>query len=120
MNKWEDKITSRIKRKLGINEKDVSQDDLIKDYINDVFIDIMNYTNASSYNLSYDPTLIDCVVALHRRRGVEGAISRSAGGVNEHYSSSNVIAPIIASRLPQILRSTDYRYSKNRFDYPEE
>ena len=33
--KWEDKVTARIKRKLGIDEKDTSQDTLIQDYIYD-------------------------------------------------------------------------------------
>lgn len=118
--KWEDKVTAKIKRKLGIDEKETSQDTLIKDYIYDTFVDIINYTNASSYNLAYDSTLIDCVVALYRRRGVEGAISRSAGGVREEYSTSNVIAPIIASKLPQIIRNPGYKYPSTRFDYPKE
>ena len=117
---WIDKVTAKIKRRIGIEESDTNYDNLIKDYIEDTFMEIINYTNANSFNKSYEPTLVDCVVALWRRRGVEGANSRSAGGVSESYDSSVVIAPIISSKLPQIIRPLNYSYSSERYEYPKE
>lgn len=117
---WIDKVTAKVKRRIGIDEKDTNYDTLIKDYIEDTFMEIINYTNANSFNKSYEPTLIDCVVALWRRRGVEGTISRSTGGVSESYDSSIVIAPIISSKLSQIIRPLNYTYSSERYEFPKE
>lgn len=117
---WEDRVTARIKRVLGIEENETNYDNLIKDYINDSFIYIMDYTNAEKFSKSYESTLIECVVTLWRRRGVEGSTSRSAGGVSESYDSSIVVAPIIASHLVQYIRPTNYQYPDTRYDYPKE
>ena len=118
--KWEDKVTTKIKSRLEIDNTNTEYDALIKDYIYDTFVDIINYANADSFRKEYEPTLIACVVALWRRRGVEGTISRSAGGVSEHYDNSVVIAPIISSKIPQIIRPLGHTYPSTRYDYPKE
>ena len=118
--KWEDKVATKIKNRLEIDNTDTSQDSLIKEYIYDTFVEIINYTNADSFKKEYEPTLISCVVALWRRRGVEGTISRSAGGISEHYDNSVVIAPIIASKIPQIIRPLGHIYPSTRYDFPKE
>lgn len=116
---WIEKTTAKIKRRLDIDDSDATCDNLIKDYIDDVLREIVEYTNSNGYNTCYDNTLIRCVVALWRKRGVEGSTSRSAGGISDTYLSDDEISSLITS-LPQIMRPIGYTYSKTRFDYPKE
>lgn len=116
-NTWESEILKRIKIRLGIDVMDSKKDDLLKEYIKTSFDEIINHTNSNSYDLSYNNKLIQCVVFLYNKRGIEGVKSRSANGLNDDYDSVLELAPILAT-MKQIIRPSGYKYSSNRYDYP--
>ena len=116
-NTWEKKILTRIKIRLGIETSDTKKDDLLKEYIRSSFDEIMIHTQSNSYDLSYDTKLIQCVVFLYNKRGLEGVVSRSANGISDNFDIALEIAPILAT-MPIKIRPIGYKYSNNRFDYP--
>ena len=116
-NTWEEKILKRIKIRLEINIMDSKKDDLLKEYIKTSFDEIINHTNSNFYDLSYDNKLIQCVVFLYNKRGIEGVKSRNANGLNDDYGNVLELAPILAT-MKQIIRPSGYKYSSNRYDYP--
>ena len=86
-NTWEKKILARIKTRLGIETSNTKNDDLLKDYIKSSFDEIIVHTQSNSYDLSYDNKLIQCVVFLYNKRGLEGVVSRSANGISDDLST---------------------------------
>lgn len=116
-NTWEEKILKRIKIRLDINIMDSKKDDLLKEYIKTSFDEIINHTNSNFYDLSYDNKLIQCVVFLYNKRGIEGVKSRNSNGLNDDYGNVLELAPILAT-MKQIIRPSGYKYSSNRYDYP--
>ena len=116
-NAWEKKILIRIKTRLGIETSDTKKDELLRDYIKDSFVEIVRYTHSNSYDLSYDSKLIQCVVFLYNKRGVEGVVSRNANGISDNFDTALEIAPILAT-MPQNIKPVGYKYSSNRFEYP--
>lgn len=117
-NTWEKNILKRIKVRLEIESSNTKKDDLLKEFIRTSFDEIINHTNSNSYDLSYDSKLIQCVVFLYNKRGIEGVKSRSANGLNDDYDSVLELAPILAT-MKQIIRPSGYKYSRNRYDYPQ-
>jgi hypothetical protein len=116
-NTWEKKILARIKTRLGIETSNTKNDDLLKDYIKSSFDEIIVHTQSNSYDLSYDNKLIQCVVFLYNKRGLEGVVSRSANGISDDFNIALEIAPILAT-MPIRIKPNGYKYSNNRFDYP--
>ena len=116
-NTWENEILKRIKLRLGIATSDTKNDDLLKEYIRTSFDEIIDHTQSDKYNLKYDSKLIQCVVFLYNKRGIEGVVSRNANGISDDFNIALEIAPILAT-MPINIKPSGYKSSSNRFEYP--
>lgn len=110
----------KIKTKIGNKNKELQDnDDLLEDLIEDAFYEIMEHSNANSYNLAWDRVLVQAVLEKYNTIGIEGSISRNSGGVVDTFASTNVSSPTISRNITPFIRPSGYAYSNTRFNYPE-
>ena len=79
----ENKQLEKFKRRIGVSDN--SQDDLLKDYLEDAKTDILELTHLKEIPGNLLPTQIRLAVIYYNKEGIEGQISHSEGGVSRSY-----------------------------------
>lgn len=116
---WKDDITEKIIRR--VPELDgTNNEDLLDDLIEDAFRSIMIYSSANVYKKEWDSVLVRCVAMLYNNIGLEGSTGRDSLSTRDTFDSTDIIASFIQRNIPQYIRPIGFKYSENRFDYPED
>lgn len=113
---WLSTIKKRITTRVNELENNT---ELLEDLIRQAFDEIMNYTHANSYNVSWDSCLVKCVITLYNYSGVEGSKKRSANGIDDEYESSSILSDILSKELPYYIKPIGHIYPSTRFKYPD-
>ena len=113
---WKTNITKRIVTRVPELKENT---ELLNELLEEAFVDIMNHSQATSYNKSWDSTLVTCVVTLYNYSGMEGSTNRSANGVSDTYESSDILSPILSRKIPHYIKPSGYTLPDTRFNMPD-
>ena len=75
----------KMKTKLGISLIDVSQDELLNLYLEDVKLDILELTHLSEVPEKLLDTQVDIAIIAYNKQGIEGQTTHSEGGISRTF-----------------------------------
>jgi hypothetical protein len=113
---WKTKITAKIQRRVP---ELVDNSLLLEDLLEEAFVSIMRYSNASAYNKEWDSLLVTCVVTLYNYMGMEGSTERRANGIVDFYETSSILTPILSRNITPCIKPLGYVFSEDRYKFPD-
>lgn len=98
----------KVKLKLGIEQNDLEQDELLLLLLEEASAEVLGYTNRKTVLPEMIPIVRDLVIIRYNQMGVEGELSRSEGGVGRSFADD--IPKNLKHRLNQYRIAKAWRF----------